>query len=107
MKYWTKRFKHPVITKNILSDEIYGPVATHYLRVSHWTSSHSAQSPVDEINKGTGEIFTIQYDNNDIVHRNFISSAFREMLESSISIVVGGVLNVHNFSTQLHSSELI
>ena len=91
-----KLFKDHVITKINISGEIYGGVATHNLRVSHCTTTHSAYTPVDNVSKDTEKFSLIQYVTSVTVYRIFTSSVFIELLEIFYFVVVGS-LNRHNF----------
>jgi hypothetical protein len=92
-----RRFKRHLIIKIFLSGEIYCGVATHHLRVSHCTTTHSARIPVDDVSKGTEDFSVIQYVTNVTVYRIFTSSASKELLDIFYFIVVGSYLNRHSF----------
>jgi len=92
-----KCFKEHVITKKILSGEIYRGVATHNLRVSHFTTIHSAYTPVDDVSKDIGNFSVIQHVRSVNVYRIFTSSVFIQLLEIFYFVVVGSCPNRHNF----------
>jgi hypothetical protein len=69
IKYRTKPSqKHVIITKIFLSGEMYGDVAKHRLPVLHCTTTHSNNTTVDDVSKGTEDLSIIQYVTNVTLH---------------------------------------